>query len=408
MAATTCRWISCLTISSMNKLATVIVAFATAMFCAAVFGVAGCMVSRGPSKEQIEAQQEMMRQQMRLGTDQLEAQMRQIQEKMEAAQNPPPRATDAGQRAEQLRAAREQAKAEKQQNDEMMRNLRKDPRTAKALDESEKQHRDSMRANPSGVQSQFNLGDHEEASLGLEMVPTLIGEQKLLEDPALLRYLNSIGMWVAQQSERPGLPWQFAVIDSDSVNAFAVPGGYVFVTLGMLALLETESELAGVLGHEISHVVRKHHLRWVYVNKDMQDSSQRAKASIRKYNPAMPSEFDRMDRIMEQQMAFMNSGKMRSGMSQGEEMQADTDGATLAWRAGYEAWGLVSALQRFEAYQRPRYAALHAEPTDHPEPLQRIKMLDLALRARAEKDTLGDVSNERYLAATRSLRDRGN
>ena len=404
MAATTCRWISCLTTSSMNKIA-------IAVFGVAVFGVAGCMVSRGPSKEQIEAQQEMMREQMRVGTDQIEAQMRQIQEKMEASQNPPPRATDAGQRAEHLRAAREQAKAAKaakQQNDETMRNLRKDPRTAKALDDSEKQHKDLMRANPSGVQSQFNLGDREEASVGLEMVPTLIGEQKLLEDPALLRYLNSVGMWVAQQSERPGLPWQFAVIDSDSVNAFAVPGGYVFLTRGMLALLETESELAGVLGHEIAHVVRKHHLRWVYVNKDMQDSSQRAKASIRKYNPGMLSEFDRMDRIMEQQMAFMNSAKMRSGMGQGEEMQADTDGATLAWRAGYEAWGLVSALQRFEAYQRPRYAALHAEPMDHPEPLQRLKILDLALRARAEKDTLGDVGNERYLAATRSLRDRGN
>jgi Zn-dependent protease with chaperone function len=406
MAAITCRWISCLTTSSMNKLAIASVAFAIT-----VFGVAGCMVSRGPSKEQIEAQQEMMKQQMHISTDQIEAQMRQIQEKMEASQNPPPRATDAGQRAEQLRAAREQAKAAKaakQENDEMMRNLRKDPRTAKALDDSEKQHKDLMRANPSGVQSQFNLGDREEASVGLEMVPTLIGEQKLLEDPALLRYLNSVGMWVAQQSERPGLPWQFAVIDSDSVNAFAVPGGYVFVTRGMVALLETESELAGVLGHEISHVVRKHHLRWIYVNKDMQASSQRAKASIRKYNPGMLSEFDRMDRIMEQQMAFMNSAKMRSGMGQGEEMQADTDGATLAWRAGYEAWGLVSALQRFEAYQRPRYAALHAEPTDHPEPLQRLKMLDLALRARAEKDTLGDVGNERYLAATRSLRDRGN
>ena len=283
----------------------------------------------------------------------------------EAAQNPPPDKTsadgtgnaDAGHRAEQLRAAREQAKAAKQRNDEMMRNLRKDPQMARALDESDKKHKESMHANPSGVQSQFNLGDREEASLGLEMVPALIGEQKLLDDPALLGYLNSVGMWVAQQSERPGLPWRFAVIDTDSVNAFAVPGGYVFVTRGMLDLLETESELAGGFGHEISHVVRKHHLRWVYVNKDM---------------------------------------------------QADTDGATLAWRAGYEAWGLVSALQRFEAYQRPRYAALHAAPTDHPEPLQRLKMLDLALRARAEKDTLGDVGGERYLAATRSLRNPGN
>ena len=381
---------------------------------AVLIGASGCMVSRGPSEEQIRAQQEMMRQQMGVGADQLEAQMRQMQEKIEAAQNPPKRTTvdgpglDDAQRAAQLRDAREQAKASKQRNDEMMRNLRKDPQMAKALDESEKKHKETMRANPSGLQSQLDLGDREEASLGLEMVPTLIGEQKLIDDPELLRYLNSVGMWVAQQSERPGLPWQFAVIESDAVNAFALPGGYVFVTRGMLALLETESELAGVLGHEISHVVRKHHLRWVYVNKDMQASSQRAKTSIRKYNAAMLPEFDRMDRIMEQQMAFMNSGAVRSQMGQGEEMQADTDGATLAWRAGYEAWGLVSALQRFEAYQRPRYAALHAGPTDHPEPLQRLKMLDLALRARADKDTLGDVGGERYLAGTRSVRNPGN
>jgi predicted Zn-dependent protease len=103
----------------------------------------------------------------------------------------------------------------------------------------------------------------------------------------------------------------------------------------------------------------------------------------------------------------MNSGKMRSQLSQDEEMQADTDGATLAWRAGYEASGLLSALQRFAAYQRPRYAALHAAPTDHPEPLLRLKMVDFALRSRAEKDTLGDVGNERYPAAMHSLRDRG-
>jgi hypothetical protein len=292
---------------SMNKPAIVIVAPIIAVFGVPAFGLTGCMISRGPSQEQIRAQQEMMKEQMRASTDQVEAQMRRMQEKMEASQNPPPRATaaestmdkdDVGQRAEQLRAAREQAKAAKQENDDMMRNLRKDSEMAKALAESEKEHKEFMRANPSGVQSQFNLGDREEASLGLEMVPTLIGEQKLLEDPALLRYLNSVGMWVALQSERPGLPWQFAVIDSDSVNAFAVPGGYVFVTRGILALLQTESELAGVLGHEISQVVRKHHLRWIYVNQDMQASSQRAKANIRKYNSTMLPEFDRMNRIM--------------------------------------------------------------------------------------------------------------
>ncbi|HVY05724.1 MAG TPA: M48 family metalloprotease [Burkholderiales bacterium] len=366
---------------------------------------AGCMVSRGPSQEQMRAQQEMMQQQMRKSTDELEVQMREMQEDMDAANHPPPPVSaDAVPDEDLAKRRHEQAKAAKQQQEEMMRNLRADPETAKAMDEANRMHKEMMRANPSGVTSRFNLGDKEEAALGLEMLLALLGDQKLMDDPVLEQYLNRVGMWIAQQSERPGLPWQFAVIDSDSVNAFAVPGGYVFVTRGMLALLESESELAGVLGHEISHVVRKHHLRWIYMNKDMQASSARTKATIRKYNPAMLAEFDRMDRLMGQQMALMNSGAVRANLSRSEEMQADSDGATLAWRAGYESWGMVSALQRFEAWQRPRYAALRGQLTDHPEPIQRLKMLDLTLRSRTDEEMAGDVGGERYLVATRAIR----
>lgn len=364
----------------------------------------GCMVSRGPSQAQIRAQQDMMRQRMQEANDQFEAQMQQMNEKMASA-NQPPALTGDPATDEAIKAQRrEQARRAMQQQKEEMRNLRQDPETAAAIDDAKRYQKAMSRANPSGVTSQFNLGDKEEAALGLNMLPTLLGDQKLLDDPALEQYVNRVGMWVAQQSERPGLPWQFAVIDSDTVNAFAVPGGYVFVTRGMLALLESESELAGVLGHEISHVVRKHHLRWIYMNKDLMASSARTKDTLRKYNPAMLPEYDRMDKLMTQQVSLMNSGAMRANLTRSEEMQADTDGATLAWRAGYESWGLVSALQRFEAYQRPRYAAIGSELTDHPEPIQRLKMLDLRLRALAEKDTSGEVAGDRYLAATRPLR----
>lgn len=378
----------------------------------AALAVPGCMVSHGPSQEQMRAQQEWANERIREATEMMESQMRDTQEQMEKAQAEQQRPAgsltpeEKQKRAEEWRAAREQAKAARQQDEAMDAEMRKDPRMAKELEESEKEHREMMRRDPSGMYSQFNLGDKEEAALGLEMVPMLMGQQKLVADAALQRYVNSIGTWVAQQSERPGLPWHFGVIDSDAVNAFAVPGGYVFITRGMLVLLESESELAGVLGHEISHVVRKHHLRWVYMNKEMQSSMQRSQESIRKYNPSMLPQMQRMDQLMQQQAAFLNSGPMRSSLSQSEEMQADTDGATLAWRAGYDAYGLVSALQRFEAYQRPRYAALQTGLRDHPEPVQRLKMLDLALRSRAEKDTPGEGGSDRYLQATRPLRDR--
>lgn len=378
----------------------------------AVLAMQGCGVSRGPSQEQMRAQQEWANERMREATEMMETRMQEIQEQVEKAQAEQQRPAasltpeEKQQRAEEWRAAREQMKAAKLQDEAMDAELRKDPRMARAMEESEREHREAMRKDPSGMYSQFNLGDREEAALGLEMVPMLTGQQKLVDDAALQQYVNKVGRWIAQQSERPGLPWHFGVIDSEAVNAFAVPGGYVFITRGMLVLLGGESELAGVLGHEISHVVRKHHMRWVYMNKEMQSSMQRSQEAMRKYNPSMLPQMQRMDKIMQQQAAFLNSGPMRSTLSQSEEMQADTDGATLAWRAGYDAYGLVSALQRFEAYQRPRYAALQTGLRDHPEPVQRLKMLDLALRSRAEKDTLGEAGSERYLQTIRPLRER--
>src|SRR6185503_13856703 len=70
-----------------------------------------------------------------------------------------------------------------------------------------------------------------------------------------------LGQWLAMHSERPNLPWKFGIIASDDVNAFSTPGGYVLISRGLLDQMRNESELAGVLAHEIAHVVCKHHLK---------------------------------------------------------------------------------------------------------------------------------------------------
>ena len=72
------------------------------------------------------------------------------------------------------------------------------------------------------------------------------------------KYVTLVGTTLAQQSERPNLPWTFIVLDTDGVNAFASPGGIVHITRGALGLIKNEAELAGVLGHEIGHVAHKH------------------------------------------------------------------------------------------------------------------------------------------------------
>ena len=105
------------------------------------------------------------------------------------------------------------------------------------------------------------IDEPEEISIGKDVASRLLGAAPLVANPGLQRYVNQVGRWLAVQTERPDLPWQFGVLDSPNVNAFAVPGGTIFITRGLLERMRSEAELAGVLGHEIVHVLRKHHLK---------------------------------------------------------------------------------------------------------------------------------------------------
>jgi predicted Zn-dependent protease len=99
----------------------------------------------------------------------------------------------------------------------------------------------------------------EELALGPQITGRLLGAAPLVDDPDAQRRVNLIGRWMASQTTRPELPWSFGVIESADVNAFAAPGGYVLVTRGLYELLASDTEVAAVLGHEISHVVQRDH-----------------------------------------------------------------------------------------------------------------------------------------------------
>ena len=355
-----------------------------------LFIAAGCSAGPYPSMREMQARQDA---QMQHTAEQMESQMQGIQDMLE------------GKDTEAARALKQRSEAMERQGAETDRQMRQDPRYARMAGEQEREEREVRRKNPSGIESEFDLSDAEEAGLGFGMAQQFLSNQKLVADERMQSYLNAVGMWVAQQSERPNLPWRFAIIEGESPNAFAVPGGYIFVTRAMFDLIETESELAGILGHEIAHVVRKHHLRWVYMNKQFDVSLRNAQEGLRDNSAAYQRMLQTIGRIMQRSKEQMNSPQLRAGLSKSEEFQADTDGAVLAWRAGYEAWGLAAVLQRFEAASRVRQAN-DAVLSDHPEPLQRFKMLDLALRSRPDADTLGETGAQRYLEAARALRGR--
>ena len=113
--------------------------------------------------------------------------------------------------------------------------------------------------NPATGKRQINLmSEAQEISAGQEADAQVKKEMGVYNDPNLQAYVSGIGMRLAMVSERPALPWHYTVVDSPVVNAFALPGGYIYITRGILPFLNDEAQLAGVLGHETGHVTARH------------------------------------------------------------------------------------------------------------------------------------------------------
>lgn len=113
--------------------------------------------------------------------------------------------------------------------------------------------------NPATGETQLALiGEEQEIQMGQEAAAQVEAQMGLVDDPELQQYVSRVGQRLAAASERPDLPWRFQVVDDPSVNAFALPGGFIFVTRGIMAVFMSEAELAAVLGHEIGHVTARH------------------------------------------------------------------------------------------------------------------------------------------------------
>ena len=102
------------------------------------------------------------------------------------------------------------------------------------------------------------VSESQEIAMGQENDPAIVAQMGLVADSGLQRYVRDLGMALAKKSERPNLPWSFRVLDDPTINAFAVPGGFIYVTRGILAHMNSEAELVMVLGHEVGHVTARH------------------------------------------------------------------------------------------------------------------------------------------------------
>ncbi len=210
--------------------------------------------------------------------------------------------------------------------------------------------------------------ESEEIAIGRQIAGNLLGAAPLVKDDNLQKYVNRIGLWVASQSERPDLPWHFGVIQTEDLNAFAAPGGYIFMTLGLYRSLQSEADLAGVLGHEVGHVIRQHHLKILQKSK-LLDAGSKALAQSAGGN----------DKV--QQVIGSGAEIVARGLDKDAEFEADRIGVVLAMRAGYDAYGLPSVLQQMghAAKDDNRVALLFKT---HPLPEERLTALDGAMGSR--------------------------
>jgi len=197
-------------------------------------------------------------------------------------------------------------------------------------------------------------------------------------DQALQQYVTKVGKAVARQSDRPTLPYSFAVVQSDQPNALALPGGFVFVSTGLLKMLKSESELACILGHEICHVAQKHGIE--IVERDQKISSLVDFGAVLDEDVAEYRDF----------IDLTYTKLTTEGYDRRYEGKADKAGTKYAFRAGYHPEGLMPFLKASAESDRP--LAFEVFKT-HPDPRARIRDLKEVLR------DLGDYSAKPKLEA---------
>jgi len=223
----------------------------------------------------------------------------------------------------------------------------------------------------------------EERNIGRLVAGSMLGAVPLVRDDELQRYVNRVGRWVALQSERPDLDWRFGVLDTEDINAFAMPGGYVFVTKGLYRRLNSEAELAGVLAHEIAHVVRKHHLRLLQKSRALADLGAAVGRRIEGGSPVARNFLGNFWEIFAR------------GLDKEAEYEADRMGVVLAARAGYDAYGLPAVLQDLRQVSREDARVAFLFKT-HPHPDDRLLQLAEAVGTRLDGLPEGREANERF------------
>ncbi len=173
----------------------------------------------------------------------------------------------------------------------------------------------------------LNITEAEEIELGQDVSLKIRQRFGVVQDAAVHKYVTLVGTTLVEQTARPKLPWTFIVLDTDGVNAFAAPGGFVHITRGALGLIKSESELAGVLAHEIAHVTQKHTVNAIRKSKGVQIGAGETLSDRTVFLDALANRV--YDMVLE------------NAFDRGDELDADKEGILIVQKASYAGTGSV-------------------------------------------------------------------
>jgi predicted Zn-dependent protease len=221
------------------------------------------------------------------------------------------------------------------------------------------------------------LSDEDEVRMGQETDPEITAMYGIYDDVALVTYIDNLGQQLAKISHRPQLTYTFNVMDSPVINAFAVPGGYVYLTRGILAYLNSEAELAGIIGHEIGHITARH------------SAQQYTKAQLAQIGLGLGS---LLSQTFSQYagLAGQGVGLLFLKFSRDNEREADSLGVEYSSKAGYDATDMANFFITLDKMHGGEKGSLPDFLTTHPNPENRVGAVREA--ARKWQATLGLTS----------------
>ena len=240
--------------------------------------------------------------------------------------------------------------------------------------------------NPVTGRREFSLmSEDQEVQIGQEQDAQVRKEMGVYSDRVVQQYVSDVGLKLAQASERPNLPWHFTVVDVPAINAFALPGGYIYITRGILPFLQDEAQMAGVLGHEIGHVNARH--------------------TARQYSRSTASELGLIvgSILVPQTRPFAQLGETGLGLlmlknGRDDELEADSLGAKYAARAGWDPDGIpqmLTTLARIEEASDDRGVPNWMQT--HPVAEDRVQRVQAAVREAEAGSTKFTTDRDGYL-----------